>query len=67
LQRILKLPQSTRSNYAQYDRMLAELRDCAELRDNLARFYFQSADNGMPLGKWDPQYIPVGIVKIKTA
>jgi 2-polyprenyl-3-methyl-5-hydroxy-6-metoxy-1,4-benzoquinol methylase len=67
LQRLFNLSQSTRTNYAQYDRMLAELRDCTELRENLARFYFQSADNGMPLGKWDPQYLPVGVVKIKTA
>ena len=65
LQRIFHLPSPTRSNYAQFDRRLAELRDCAELRDNLARFYFNSADNGMPLGKWNPQYIPVGVVKIK--
>jgi SAM-dependent methyltransferase len=65
LQRLFQLPSPTRSNYAQFDRLLAELRDCAELRDNLARFYFNSADNGMPLGKWDPQYIPVGVLKIK--
>jgi SAM-dependent methyltransferase len=67
LQRLFHLPQSTRSNYDRYDHLLAELRDCAELRDHLARFYFQSADNGMPLGKWDPQYLPVGVVKIKKA
>jgi 2-polyprenyl-3-methyl-5-hydroxy-6-metoxy-1,4-benzoquinol methylase len=67
LRRLFHLPQSTRSNYAHYDRMLAELRDCLELRDNLAHFYFQSANNGMPLGKWDPQYVPVGVVKIKKA
>jgi ubiquinone/menaquinone biosynthesis C-methylase UbiE len=65
LRRFFQLPASTRSNYAHYDRILAELRDCAELRDNLAHFYFQSANNGMPLGKWDPQYLPVGVVKIK--
>ena len=67
LRRIFHLPQSTRSNYAEYDQMLDELRQCAELRDNLAPFYFQSANNGMPLGKWDPQYLPVGVVKIKAA
>ncbi|MEJ2596850.1 MAG: methyltransferase domain-containing protein [Anaerolineales bacterium] len=67
LRRLFHLPESTHSNYAQFDRLLAELRDCAELRDNLARFYFNSADNGMPLGKWDPQYIPVGVLKIKKA
>ncbi len=65
LRRLFHLPQPTRSNYAQFDRLLAELRDCAELRDNLARFYFNSSNNGMPQGKWDPQYIPVGVLKIK--
>ena len=67
LRRLFHLPPSTRSNYAHYDRILAEFRDCAELRDNLAHFYFQSANNGMPLGKWDPQYVPVGVVKVKEA
>ena len=37
----------------------------AELRDNLASFYFRSGDNGMPWGKWDPQYQPVGVCKVK--
>ena len=36
------------------------------VRDNLARFYFQSGDNGMPWGKWDPQYQSVGVRKIKS-
>jgi 2-polyprenyl-3-methyl-5-hydroxy-6-metoxy-1,4-benzoquinol methylase len=67
LRRLFHLPQSTRSNYAEFDHMLDELRQCVELRDNLAHFYFQSANNGMPLGKWDPQYLPVGVVKIKAA
>ena len=53
------------SNYNRYDEMMEELKNCAELRDNLAPFYFKSADNGMPWGKWDPQYQSVGVVKVK--
>ena len=52
-------------NYAEHDALFKRLRDCAELRDNLAPFYFESGDNGMPWGKWNPQYQPVGIVKTK--
>ena len=31
------------------------------LKENIAQFYFKSGNNGMPWGKWAPQYIPVGI------
>jgi ubiquinone/menaquinone biosynthesis C-methylase UbiE len=65
LRRIFDLTTEVESNYDEYDHLLAELRECVELRDNLARFYFQSGDNGMPWGKWDPQYQPVGICKVK--
>ena len=51
------------SNYEQHDNLLARLVNCAELRDNLAAFYSLSGDNGMPWGKWDPQYQPVGVSK----
>jgi 2-polyprenyl-3-methyl-5-hydroxy-6-metoxy-1,4-benzoquinol methylase len=33
------------------------------LQKNLAKFYFKSGKYGMPWGKWDPKYIPVGIFK----
>lgn len=33
------------------------------LRENLAKFYFKSGKYGMPWGKWNPKYIPVGIIK----
>jgi len=55
------------SNYERFDELFAALRDCAELRRNLAHFYFQSGENGMPWGKWDPQYQPVGVIKVKSA
>jgi ubiquinone/menaquinone biosynthesis C-methylase UbiE len=65
LRRLFKLPPEAPSNYAQYDELFARLKDCAELRDNLARFYYQSADKGMPKGVWNPEYQPVGVCKIK--
>jgi SAM-dependent methyltransferase len=65
LRRIFNLPDEVLSNYAEYARLFQELWDCAELRDNLARFYSRSGDNGMPWGKWDPQYQPVGVCKVK--
>ena len=54
-----------RLRHARHDELLAALRGCAELRDNLAGFYKQSDQNGMPWGIWDPQYQPVGVCKIK--
>jgi len=65
LRRLFDLPVDTPDNYGDYQKMMVEMRACAELRDNLARFYFKSEDNGMPWGKWDPQYLPVGVCKIK--
>lgn len=65
LRRLFDLAPGTESNYEYYDDLLADLRECAELRDGLARFYFRSGDNGMPWGIWDPQYQPVGIRKVK--
>jgi ubiquinone/menaquinone biosynthesis C-methylase UbiE len=64
LQRLFSLSPQTPHNYADYDRLFAELKDCAELRENLAKFYFKSDQNGMPWGNWDPQYLPVGVYKI---
>jgi SAM-dependent methyltransferase len=67
LKRLFGLPFELATNYDSYDRLLAELRDCVELRENLAGMYFESGENGMPWGKWDPQYQPVGICRIKAA
>lgn len=65
LRRLFDLPRDTPDNYARYDELLTALCNCAELRDNLAGFYFCSGDNGMPWGKWDPQYQVVGVCKVK--
>lgn len=65
LRRIFKLSPAAPSNYERHDELLQALRSCAELRDHLAGFYARSGDNGMPWGKWDPQYQPVGVLKVK--
>ena len=65
LKRYFNLPPDLPSNYDHYDELFAALRDCAELRDNLAKFYFESGNNGMPWGIWDPQYQTVGVCKVK--
>ncbi len=62
---LFRLPADTVSNYDHFDEMFAALKDCSELHLDLASFYFQSGDNGMPWGLWDPQYQPVGVCKLK--
>ena len=66
LRRLFMLPPETSSNYEHYDELFARLKDSRELRDNLARFYYQSSDKGMPKGVWNPEYQPVGVCKIKN-
>lgn len=65
LRQLFQLPEHTPSNYQDHDQLFSALRNCAELRQNLAKFYFQSGENGMPWGIWDPQYQSVGVLKIK--
>jgi SAM-dependent methyltransferase len=65
LRRLFDLPASVPSNYAYYDELFTALVSCAELRNSLAGFYFRSGDNGMPWGRWDPQYQPVGVCIVK--
>ena len=65
LRKLFDLPDDCPSNYDRHDELFEALRNCAELRDNLAGFYYRSGDNGMPWGVWDPKYQPVGVVKVK--
>jgi SAM-dependent methyltransferase len=65
LRKLFDLPATLPSNYDRYDELFAALNNCSELRDHLAAFYSHSDKNGMPWGKWDPQYQPVGVCKQK--
>jgi SAM-dependent methyltransferase len=66
LRGLFDLSPAASSNYSRYDELFNALKECAELRAGLASFYSRSGDNGMPWGKWDPQYQPVGVCKVKT-
>jgi SAM-dependent methyltransferase len=67
LRRSFDLPDDVESNYGEWDELVARLRSSDELRAGLADFYFRSEENGMPGGRWDPQYQSVGVVKMKPA
>jgi SAM-dependent methyltransferase len=66
LRRLFDISPTVSSNYAQYDELFGALKACTELRSGLAAFYSRSGNNGMPWGKWDPQYQPVGVRKVKN-
>jgi glycosyltransferase involved in cell wall biosynthesis/SAM-dependent methyltransferase len=65
LKKLFGLPIDVVSNYGEKDRLFDELRkEQNELHKRLAPFYFQSGNNGMPWGKWEPAYLPVGVTLI---
>ncbi len=66
LRSLFDLTATTPSNYDHYDEFFTALVQNTELRDHLAAFYNNSGENGMPWGKWDPQYQPVGVCKLKS-
>ncbi len=62
--RLWNLPGSTPDNYSAYNSLMADFRRVPNfLQSNLAPFYFKSGANGMPWGRWDPQYLPLGIAR----
>ena len=66
LRNLFDLPFNCSSNYNRYDEFFETLQNCDELRKDLAGSYFKSGKNGMPWGVWNPQYQPVGVVKVKV-
>ncbi len=66
LRKLFRLSPDVPSNYSKKEEYYRKFSvEDNELHKRLAPFYFKSGDNGMPWGKWDPQYQPVGLVKIK--
>ena len=66
LRRIFELPDTTPDNYGNHAELFEKLVNNTELRNGLAKFYYKSGENGMPWGKWDPRYQPVGVCKVKS-
>lgn len=68
LRKLFSLPASVPSNYSKMDLIFKDIMtEGNQLHQRLAPAYFKSGDNGMPWGKWNPQYLPVGILKIKSS
>jgi len=53
------------SNFDNYKTLFQELKNNQYLQENLSSYYFHSEKSGMPYGKWNPLYQPVGITKYK--
>lgn len=66
LQRLFQLAADTPSNFGDYARIFAAIQTPGNLlHTQLAPFYFASGNNGMPWGRWEPEYLPVGVKKCK--
>ena len=55
------------SNWPLYDTIMGQIRKSVELQRRLSPVYRKSGDKGMPWGKWDPKYLPVGVIKTKIS
>lgn len=66
LKRLFRLSEGVESNFSRKDELFSEFRkEGNELHKRLDSVYFESGDNGMPWGVWDPKYLPVGVCKFK--
>ena len=66
IKKLFHLAVGVTSNFSQKNVFFEELKkEGNELHKRLSPVYFKSGANGMPWGKWDPQYQPVGVVKVK--
>jgi 2-polyprenyl-3-methyl-5-hydroxy-6-metoxy-1,4-benzoquinol methylase len=65
IRNIFELSSETPSNYGEFNAILNEIKGSTTLRRNVSSSYYLSPKSGMPWGKWDPKYLPVGIIKTK--
>lgn len=63
LRAIFTLPGVT-SNMDCYDEIFASLKRSKDVKKRIHRYYFDNGESGLPWGVYDPQYHPVGIVKV---
>ena len=52
------------SNFHMYNDIFGKLCTSKRLHNWMASVYYRKEKNGMPWGRWNPQYQPVGILKI---
>lgn len=62
---IFGITENVKSNFDQYKKVSREILNATELKNNFSLRYYFHKNSGMPWGKWDPKYIPVGLVKNK--
>lgn len=60
------LREGYQSNFGEFEAVFGGLKKSKYLKKWLATFYFESDRNGMPWGRWDPGYQPMGIVRRKS-
>ena len=51
-------------NFADYEALFNKLLNDSTFRSRIPTFYYEGGDNGLPYGKYPPQYQPVGIRKV---
>ena len=54
------------SNFNRYDEIFSEICQSKRLQQWLASFYYHGDKNGMPYGKWEPAYQPLGVLKVNS-
>lgn len=52
-------------NFYEYQTVFEGIKNSLELKKHMAWRYYFTPRSGMPWGKWDPRYTPVGILKSK--
>ncbi len=58
---LYQVPAGYSSNFGEIATLAKNLAASPRLNRWLAAFYHHSGDNGMPWGRWAPQYLPMGI------
>lgn len=53
------------SNFKTYKKVLLDIKNSDFLKAKMPSYYINNPNCGMPFGKWDPKYVPVGIIKYK--
>lgn len=54
------------SNFEDFENIYAALHDSKYLKRWLSSFYYSGGNNGMPWGEWNPQYQPIGVLKVNS-